>query len=56
MIAFKSKELWPGCHIDVTVHLQVQGFGAFEGVIFVSHGSAFAESVVLWEFDYVFPV
>ena len=40
----KHKELRPGCHLDVTVHLQVKGFRALEGVIFVSYGCTFAES------------
>ena len=40
----KLKELRPGCHIDVTVHLQVQGFRALEGMVFVSYGPALAES------------
>ena len=52
----KHKELWPGCHVDVTVHLQVQGFGALERVIFISYGSAFAEStgtlIVLWDVNF----
>ena len=37
-------ELWPGCHMDATVYLQVQVFGALEGVIFITYGGSFAES------------
>ena len=31
------------CGLDVTVHLQVQSFGALEGVVFISYGHALAE-------------
>ena len=41
---FHELELWPGCHIDAKVYLQVQVFGALEGVVFISYGGSFAKS------------